>query len=108
MAFERIAENLIREAVESGEFDNLPGKGRPLDLDAYFAAPAEMRLAHSVMKNAKFAPEELQLFGEAEALKGQIETCADEAERVRLRKLREEKLLKFNLLVERRKAGRRG
>jgi hypothetical protein len=108
MSFERIAENRIQEAVENGEFDHLPGKGKPLDLDAYFATPAEMRPAHSVMKNAKFVPEELQLFGEAEALKEQIEGCADEAERARLRRLREEKLLKFNLLAERRKAKRRG
>jgi DnaJ family protein C protein 28 len=27
-----VAENLIREAVEQGKFDNLPGKGGPLDL----------------------------------------------------------------------------
>ncbi|HUJ11976.1 MAG TPA: DUF1992 domain-containing protein [Verrucomicrobiae bacterium] len=29
-----IAENRIREARERGEFDNLAGAGRPLDLDA--------------------------------------------------------------------------
>jgi hypothetical protein len=108
MAFERLAENRIREAMEKGEFDNLPGEGRPLDLDAYFALPAEQRLAYSVMKNARLIPEELQLFGEAEALKEQIEACADEAGRARLRKLREAKLLKFRLLVERRRMKRRG
>jgi hypothetical protein len=108
MSFEKIAENIIREAMEKGEFDNLPGKGHPLDLDAYFAMPAEQRLAYSVMKNAKLVPEELQLFGEAEALKEQIEACADEAERARLRRLRDAKLLKFNLLVERRKMKKRG
>ncbi len=27
-----IAENQIREAMERGDFDNLPGKGKPLDL----------------------------------------------------------------------------
>lgn len=108
MSFERIAENRIQEAIENGEFDHLPGKGRPLDLDAYFAAPADARLSYSVMKNARFVPEELQLLGEAEELKAKIEGCPDEAERARLRRLREEKLLKFNLLAERRKAKGRG
>jgi len=32
MAFERIVEALIKEALERGEFDNLPGKGKPIDL----------------------------------------------------------------------------
>lgn len=28
--FEPLPERLIREAIEAGEFDNLPGKGKPL------------------------------------------------------------------------------
>ena len=36
MAWERIAENRIREAMQQGEFDNLPGAGKPIDLDGYF------------------------------------------------------------------------
>jgi len=34
MAFEKIAEEKIQEAIATGEFDDLPGKGKPLDLDA--------------------------------------------------------------------------
>lgn len=30
--FETLAENLIREAMERGLFDDLPGQGKPLDL----------------------------------------------------------------------------
>ena len=30
--FESMAEKLLREAIEAGEFDNLPGKGQRLDL----------------------------------------------------------------------------
>lgn len=29
--FESVAERQIREAMERGEFDNLPGEGQPLD-----------------------------------------------------------------------------
>ncbi len=32
MEWESIVERQIREAIEAGEFDHLPGKGQPLDL----------------------------------------------------------------------------
>lgn len=31
----KIAEKKIREAMERGEFDNLSGSGRPLDLEEF-------------------------------------------------------------------------
>jgi hypothetical protein len=33
MPFSRIAENRIQEAIASGEFENLPGAGEPLDVN---------------------------------------------------------------------------
>ena len=39
MSFDKIVESLIKEAQERGEFDNLPGKGKPIDLSAYFETP---------------------------------------------------------------------
>jgi len=52
MPFSRIAELRIRDAMEQGAFDDLPGAGKPLDLEEYFAVPEEMRMAYSVLKNA--------------------------------------------------------
>ena len=37
-------EELIKNAMARGEFDNLPGKGQPLDLSAHFAAPEDVRM----------------------------------------------------------------
>jgi hypothetical protein len=34
---ETLVEKRIREAMEKGEFDNLPGKGEPLDLSENLA-----------------------------------------------------------------------
>ena len=31
MSFEKIAEEKIQNAIAAGEFDNLPGKGKPLE-----------------------------------------------------------------------------
>jgi hypothetical protein len=39
MPFGRLAENRIREAMAQGQFENLPGAGRPLNLQEYFTTP---------------------------------------------------------------------
>ena len=52
LALEWIAERKIAEAVSQNEFDNLPGAGRPLELDDDALVPEEMRMAHRILKNA--------------------------------------------------------
>jgi hypothetical protein len=84
---EQIADEKIREALARGEDKNLPGKGRPVDLDAYFAAPEEWRMAFSVLRSANVLPEELELLKEIERLKAGEAAAGDDAEeRRRLRK----------------------
>jgi hypothetical protein len=55
MAFDRIVEAIIKDAMERGEFDNLPGKGKPIDLTEYFDTPEEVRLANSLLTLAPYA-----------------------------------------------------
>lgn len=43
MSWEKLAQNRIEEALASSEFEDLPGRGLPLDLDAYFALPPTER-----------------------------------------------------------------
>ena len=59
--FEDLVERRIRGAMDDGAFDDLPGNGRPLDLDDDRLVPAEMRLAYRVLKNSGFLPEEVAL-----------------------------------------------
>ncbi len=86
-----------------GEFDNLPGAGKPLDLSAYFDTPEEVRLAHSILKNADVLPREAELLKEIAALREELELSSNEDKRKRLRKAIEERLLKYRLLVERKR-----
>jgi hypothetical protein len=60
LLFEIIAEQKIREAIERGEFDALPGQGRPLDLSDAPLVPDELRMAYRLLKNAGFVPPELE------------------------------------------------
>jgi len=50
----------IREAQERGEFDNLPGKGKPLDLTPNPYAQ-DQELAFKILKDAGYAPEWIEL-----------------------------------------------
>lgn len=53
---ERLVEKKIREAMENGEFDNLPGKGEPIDLSENPFEPPDSRTVNRLLKNAGFAP----------------------------------------------------
>jgi hypothetical protein len=76
----------IRQAMSEGVFDNLPGKGKPLDLDKYQKVPEQMRTAYHVIKNAGYIPEEVRLKKEMETLKDDIRRCQSKAEKDRLMK----------------------
>ncbi|MDX2140267.1 MAG: DnaJ family domain-containing protein [Chloroflexota bacterium] len=58
----------IREAMRKGEFDALPGAGKPLKLDDDSNVPAELRLAHRILKQNDFMPEWIALGKEIETL----------------------------------------
>jgi len=49
-----MAERKILEAMEEGQFDNLPGCGSPQKLEDLSHLPPDMRLAYIVMKNNGF------------------------------------------------------
>ncbi|MBM3457426.1 MAG: DUF1992 domain-containing protein [Armatimonadetes bacterium] len=62
--FEIIAERKIRDAQEEGAFDNLPGRGRPVDLDVDPRIPPEQRAAYRILKEARYVPEWIALDNE--------------------------------------------
>jgi hypothetical protein len=62
MSLDKIVEEIIKKARERGEFDNLPGRGKPIDLSEYFETPEDVRVAQSLLKNSGFQPPEVELF----------------------------------------------
>ena len=54
--WESLIDQKIREAMERGEFDDLPGKGKSLDTSENPFEDPELRLAHRMLRNAGFAP----------------------------------------------------
>ena len=107
MSFDKIVEAIIREAQERGDFDNLPGKGKPIDLSAYFDTPEDVRNAYSMLRNAGMVPVEVELLQEIAALKERLATTDEEQEQNRILKIIREKQLQFNVMMERQKRQRK-
>lgn len=98
---EIIAEERIREAIEKGEFANLPGAGKPLRLEDDSMVPEDLRIAYKILKNAGCIPPELELRKEILTLRDLLRTAEDEnAKRGAVRELNA-KLLKLNVLRKR-------
>ena len=54
--WESLVDRKIREAMAEGEFDNLSGKGAPIDLTENPFEDPDWRTAHRLLRNAGFAP----------------------------------------------------
>jgi hypothetical protein len=94
-------EGAIQSAIERGEFSNLKGKGKPLDLNEYFDTPEDIRLGYTLLKNAGYVPEEVQLLNQLEELKAKIKIGKDENRIRELRKQLRDTQLKYDLRMER-------
>ena len=101
MSLHRNVDGKIKEAMAKGEFDNLPGKGKPLDLDAYFATPEHLRMGYSILKSANIVPEEMDLLKQIEGLKKSLGSCTSQIEKRAIQKQLSEKITNFNLRMER-------
>ena len=54
----------LNKLRKSGQMENNPHKGKPLELDAYFKAPKETRAVNKFLADAGFKPPKLQALAE--------------------------------------------
>jgi len=94
----KIVERKILEAFEKGEFDNLPGQGKPLHLEDDRNVPEDLRLAYKILKNADCLPPELQERKEIRQMEDMLATLPDETERYKLIKRINYRIMKLNLM----------
>jgi len=73
---DQLVEQHISEARKNGEFDNLAGSGKKLQLDDDSYVPPALRVAYRLMKNSGFLPPELEMRREAIELKSLL-ACID-------------------------------
>lgn len=97
----RIAEQKIRDAIERGEFDNLGFHGKPLKLDELSGVPEPLRMGFKILKNAGVLPPEMELKKEIIGLQDLLQACVDDGERRRLEHKLNERMLRYNMMMER-------
>lgn len=90
--FAKIIEERIRVAQKKGEFDNLPGSGKPLVLEEYGNVPEDLRLAYKILKNADCLPPEIELMKEIRQTEDLLASLKDTDEKYRV-------LKKINFLI---------
>lgn len=98
---ERLAEERIREAMERGEFDDLPLAGKPLPLESNGFVPEDLRLAYKLLKDAGYLPKEMELRKEIVSLRELLATVEDDGERLKLGRRINDLVLRLNLLTKR-------
>lgn len=99
--FEKLVEERIREGQRRGLFDELDGRGRPLDLDDNHNVPEDLRIAYKMLKNADCLPPEIELRRDIQRTEDLLAGMAETAEKFRVMK-------KLNLMIMRLNALRRG
>ena len=80
LLIDSLAEEQIQAAIRRGEFDDIAGQGRPLELDDDSAVAEAFRVGYRLLKNAGCLPPELLLrreITEIEALLHQAQTAAE-------------------------------
>ncbi|NLI83236.1 MAG: DUF1992 domain-containing protein [Deltaproteobacteria bacterium] len=95
--FDKIAEEKIREAIKNGEFEDLPGKGKPLNLEEERHLPAHLRLAYKILKNADCLPPELELRKEIRTMETLLSGVRDAQEKYRQMKKLNYLIMKLNM-----------
>ncbi|MBW1666581.1 MAG: DUF1992 domain-containing protein [Deltaproteobacteria bacterium] len=94
----KMVERKIKEALKNGEFDNLPGKGKPLALQDDARIPEDLRLAYKILKNSDCLPPELAEKKEIRQMEDMLSNIPDEKERYRLIKKINYKIMKLNMM----------
>jgi hypothetical protein len=84
--FQQIAENRIREAMEEGLFEQIPGKGKPFRFEDDSMVPEDLRQSHKILKNAHCLPAELELRKDIFNIRQMIESAVDEKTRMALQR----------------------
>jgi hypothetical protein len=92
----------IQDAIRKGQFNNLPGSGKPLKLEDESHVPESLRMAHKILRDNNYVPDWIaqgkELDTARETLIADIQRAARENRRAALESLRE-KVKKHNSTV---------
>jgi hypothetical protein len=96
-------EKKIEEWLKTLEPETLPGKGRPLNLDEYFAWPEDWRMGLSLLKSSGAVPTEVSLLQDIYKLEQGLAATTDPEKKRSLSKLINEHRVHLAILLEQRR-----
>jgi hypothetical protein len=96
--FEKIIEERILQAQRRGDFENLPGSGKPLEIEDDRHIPEDLRLAYKILKNAGCIPPEIALKKEIHQTRDLLAAMEDTAQKYRTLTRLNYLILKLNCL----------
>ena len=99
--FDQLAEQRLQEAVDAGLFRDLPGHGRPLELEDLSRVPEDLRAGYLLLKGAHVLPEEMQMRKELLRIEDLLSACTEGDERAELAAESRRLSLRYRLLMER-------
>jgi len=94
--FGKIIEERILTAQKRGEFENLPGAGKPLEFEDDRFVSEELRLAYKILKNADCVPVEIELKKEIKQTEDLLAGMQETSEKYRILKKLNFLILKLN------------
>ena len=103
MDFGHLIEEKIKKSMERGDFDHLPGKGKPLPKDEFSHLPSELRNSYRILKNANMLPEEMIVKKQIVELEELLAEVKDPQLSSHYRKEWKEKKLRFDMMMEKKK-----
>ena len=98
--FEKIVEERIRRAQKRGDFENLPGSGKPLIFQYGCFVPEELRLAYKILKNSDCIPPEIELKNQIKQTEDLLAGMEEMPEKYRLLKKLNFLIMKLNSMRE--------
>ncbi|MEC3882723.1 DUF1992 domain-containing protein [Halobacillus litoralis] len=108
MDYGHLIEEKIKQSMKKGDFDNLPGKGKPLPKDEFAYLPPELRNSYRILKNANMLPEEMILKKEMVEIEDLLAKVKDPKLSAHYKKEWKEKKLRFDMMMEKRKMNQSG
>ncbi len=94
--FEKIVEERILMAQREGAFENLPDRGRPLELSDDQHVAEDLRLAFKILKNADCLPPEVALKKEISQTRELLAAMPETAQKYQALKKLNYLIFKFN------------
>ena len=83
---DRIIEERIQTAMKEGKLSDLPGHGKPLEMEDDSGVPEDLRMAHKILKNAGCVPKELDDHVKIRQTEDLLKTTPSATEKIRAMK----------------------